>query len=124
MAKGKDYILSVQTLFDFLCGYFGLDWNEIMNRQRVEGTLGAIRVQHSMFDMYKHIQAGDGYLAWEQGVGILKTIIKNGMNGKQPKIYGNVLNFCMMQPGLWIHMNRYAPVTGRTGWRNCVPCVC
>lgn len=76
MAKEKDFIFSVQTLFDFLCGYFGLDWNEIMNRQRVEGTLGAIRVQHSMFDMYKHIQAGDGYLAWEQGVVILKTIIK------------------------------------------------
>lgn len=65
MAKENDFILSVQTLFDFLCDYFGLDWNEIMNRQRVEGTLGAIRVQHSMFDMYKHIQAGDGYLAWE-----------------------------------------------------------
>lgn len=34
MAKEKDFILSVQTLFDFLCDYFGLEWNEIINRQR------------------------------------------------------------------------------------------
>lgn len=74
--KEQDYILSAQSLFDFLCGYFGLDWNEVMNRQRVEGTLGGIRVQHALFDMYKHIQAGESFLAWEKGVEILKTIIE------------------------------------------------
>lgn len=73
--KEKDYILSVQTLFDFLCGYLGLDWEEIMNQQRVEGTLGAVRIQHAIFDMYKHIQAEEIFLAWEKGVDILKNII-------------------------------------------------
>lgn len=78
--NSKDYISSVQTLFDFLCGYLGLDWEEIMNRQRVEGTLGAFRIQHAMFDMYKHIQAEESFLAWEKGVEILKPII-NEWNG-------------------------------------------
>lgn len=73
--KAKDYILSAQNLFDFLCGHFGLDWSEVMNRQRVEGTLGVIRVQRAMFDMYKQIQAEDGFLAWKEGVSILKAII-------------------------------------------------
>ena len=74
--KEKDYILSVQTLFDYVCGYFGLDWNEVMNRQSVQGTLGAVRMQHALFDMYKHIQAGESFLAWEKGVEILKAIIE------------------------------------------------
>lgn len=73
--KEKDYILSVQTLFDFICGYFGVDWDEVMNQQRVQGTLGSIRMQHALFDMYKHIQANDSFLAWEKGIDILKTVI-------------------------------------------------
>ena len=73
--KEQDYILSAQSLFDFLCGYFGLDWNEVMKRQRIEGTLGAVHVQRSLFDMYKHIQGGESFLGWEKGVDILKTII-------------------------------------------------
>lgn len=83
--KEKDYIQSVQTLFDFICGYFGVDWEEVMNRQRVEGTLGSIRMQHALFDMYKHIQGGENFLAWEKGIDMLKTIIDEWNEWKTSK---------------------------------------
>ena len=73
----KYFVLSAQTFFDFLCGRFGYDWDEVMNRKNISGTLGDIRVQHEMFDMYKHIQAGNGFLAWEKGVSILKDLIES-----------------------------------------------
>lgn len=93
--KEKDYILSAQNLFDFLCGHFGLDWSEVMNRQRVEGTLGVIRVQHAMFDMYKQIQAEDGFLAWKEGISILKAIIAEDNEWKTVEELRNRARFLM-----------------------------
>ena len=78
MDESKYNISSAQALFDFLCEQFGYDWEELMNRKNVSGTLGSIRVQHEMFDMYKYIQAGDCFLAWRQGFLILKDIIEQG----------------------------------------------
>lgn len=77
----KDYILSAQTLFDFLCGVFGYNWNEIMNRKMVSGSLGDVCVQFEMFDMYKFIQKEDGFLAWKQGISILQETLKSWKGG-------------------------------------------
>lgn len=73
--SNKDFVLSAQSLFDFLCSHFGYNWEDVMSRNNISGTIGDIRVQHEMFDMYKQIQAEDGFLAWQQGISILKDAI-------------------------------------------------
>lgn len=82
--KQNDYTLSAQTLFDFICGHFGLDWNEVMNRQHISGTLGSVQIQHSLFDMYKYIKAGEGFLAWEKGICMIESIINECGKLKTP----------------------------------------
>lgn len=66
---------SIEVLFGRLCRYFGYDWNEVMKQNSINGTLGDHMVQRSMFTVYKYIQEDKIYLAWDEAVSLLNSVI-------------------------------------------------
>lgn len=66
-----------RRVFDFLCRFLGYDWNEIMHRKAVGGSFSNYIMQHELFDAWREISAGNGFLASEKIVRILQDVIDN-----------------------------------------------
>ena len=77
MNTDDKHIGFARRVFDFLCGFLGYDWNEVMNRKAAGGSIGSYIMQHDLFEAWREISGGNGFLAAEKIIQILQGVIDN-----------------------------------------------
>lgn len=75
MNTDDKHIDFARRVFDFLCGFLGYDWDEIMRRKSVGGSIGSYVMQHDLFEAWREISGGNGFLAAEKIIHILQGVI-------------------------------------------------